>query len=226
MDLSAQLCRLDRRWDRRPPRHHREAGLPPAAAGVDVVWLSPIYTSPQDDDGYDISDYRNVDPLFGTLKELRELSDQAERARHREAGDGPGRRPAPRTSTRRSWNPGPRRRARTQTRTGGGRRGTSTPRGPPLGARRRSRPRLGLGVLRARVGVRPGHRGVLPARLFEEAAGPELGEYRGPRGGLRDDELVAGPGRGRVPDGTSSTSSPRTPRSRTARSPEGKDFFW
>src|SRR6478735_2744108 len=43
--------------------------------GVDVVWLSPIYTSPQDDNGYDISDYRNVDPLFGTLDELRELTD-------------------------------------------------------------------------------------------------------------------------------------------------------
>ena len=43
--------------------------------GVDVVWLSPIYTSPQDDNGYDISDYRNVDPIFGTLEELRELTD-------------------------------------------------------------------------------------------------------------------------------------------------------
>lgn len=43
--------------------------------GVDVVWLSPIYTSPQDDNGYDISDYRNVDPLFGTLEELRELTE-------------------------------------------------------------------------------------------------------------------------------------------------------
>src|SRR3954454_16463009 len=43
--------------------------------GVDVVWLSPIYTSPQDDNGYDISDYRNVDPLFGTLEDLAELTD-------------------------------------------------------------------------------------------------------------------------------------------------------
>ncbi|MET4096771.1 alpha-glucosidase [Arthrobacter sp. UYCu712] len=43
--------------------------------GVDVVWLSPIYTSPQDDNGYDISDYRNVDPLFGTLEDLQELTD-------------------------------------------------------------------------------------------------------------------------------------------------------
>src|SRR6186713_2370131 len=44
-----------------------------AALGVDVVWLSPIYRSPQDDNGYDISDYQDVDPLFGTLADLDEL---------------------------------------------------------------------------------------------------------------------------------------------------------
>ena len=43
--------------------------------GVDVVWLSPIYTSPQDDNGYDISDYRDVDPIFGTLADLKKLTD-------------------------------------------------------------------------------------------------------------------------------------------------------
>jgi oligo-1,6-glucosidase len=41
--------------------------------GVDVVWLSPVYRSPMDDNGYDISDYEDVDPLFGTLAELDEL---------------------------------------------------------------------------------------------------------------------------------------------------------
>ncbi|MFC2573707.1 MAG: alpha-amylase family glycosyl hydrolase, partial [Actinomyces oris] len=35
--------------------------------GVDVVWLSPVYRSPQDDNGYDISDYQDIDPLFGSL---------------------------------------------------------------------------------------------------------------------------------------------------------------
>ena len=43
--------------------------------GVDVVWLSPVYRSPMDDNGYDISDYRDVDPLFGTLADLDELID-------------------------------------------------------------------------------------------------------------------------------------------------------
>jgi oligo-1,6-glucosidase len=44
-----------------------------ARLGVDVVWLSPIYPSPQDDAGYDISDYEDVDPTFGTLADLDEL---------------------------------------------------------------------------------------------------------------------------------------------------------
>jgi oligo-1,6-glucosidase len=43
------------------------------ALGVDVIWLSPIYRSPQADNGYDISDYRDIDPLFGTLAEFDAL---------------------------------------------------------------------------------------------------------------------------------------------------------
>ena len=41
--------------------------------GIDVVWLSPVYRSPQHDAGYDISDYEDVDPAFGTLADLDEL---------------------------------------------------------------------------------------------------------------------------------------------------------
>jgi oligo-1,6-glucosidase len=44
-----------------------------AELGVDVVWLSPVYTSPQDDNGYDISDYTDIDPTFGTLADLDDL---------------------------------------------------------------------------------------------------------------------------------------------------------
>jgi oligo-1,6-glucosidase len=43
------------------------------ALGVDVLWLSPIYTSPQDDNGYDIADYQDIDPTFGTLADVDEL---------------------------------------------------------------------------------------------------------------------------------------------------------
>jgi oligo-1,6-glucosidase len=41
--------------------------------GVDVVWLSPVYASPMDDNGYDISDYQDIDPMFGTLDDLDRL---------------------------------------------------------------------------------------------------------------------------------------------------------
>jgi oligo-1,6-glucosidase len=41
--------------------------------GVDVIWMSPVYRSPMDDNGYDISDYTDIDPLFGTLADAGEL---------------------------------------------------------------------------------------------------------------------------------------------------------
>ena len=45
--------------------------------GVDAVWLSPFYTSPQADAGYDVADYRDIDPLFGTLDDAKTLVSQA-----------------------------------------------------------------------------------------------------------------------------------------------------
>ena len=41
-----------------------------ADLGVDVIWLSPVYPSPQDDAGYDISDYQDIEPVFGTLADF------------------------------------------------------------------------------------------------------------------------------------------------------------
>ena len=41
--------------------------------GVDVIWLSPIYPSPGDDNGYDISDYQGIDPVFGTFEDFDQL---------------------------------------------------------------------------------------------------------------------------------------------------------
>jgi oligo-1,6-glucosidase len=45
--------------------------------GVDAIWLSPIYSSPADDNGYDIRDYQSVDPAFGTLEDFDRLVDEA-----------------------------------------------------------------------------------------------------------------------------------------------------
>lgn len=44
-----------------------------ASLGVDAVWLSPFFTSPMADFGYDVSDYKNVDPMFGTLEDFDEM---------------------------------------------------------------------------------------------------------------------------------------------------------
>lgn len=41
--------------------------------GVDVIWLSPVYTSPDKDNGYDIEDYYNIDPKYGTMKDMDKL---------------------------------------------------------------------------------------------------------------------------------------------------------
>ena len=41
--------------------------------GVDVIWLSPCYKSPNDDNGYDISDYRDIMDEFGTLEDFRTM---------------------------------------------------------------------------------------------------------------------------------------------------------
>lgn len=48
-----------------------------AALGVDAIWLSPFYRSPQHDSGYDVADPRSVDPMYGTLDDARELIEQA-----------------------------------------------------------------------------------------------------------------------------------------------------
>jgi alpha-glucosidase len=47
--------------------------------GIDAVWLSPIYPSPQVDFGYDISDYENVDPQYGTLADFDRLVAEAKK---------------------------------------------------------------------------------------------------------------------------------------------------
>src|SRR5690554_505464 len=45
-----------------------------AHLGIDAVWLSPFYKSPQADAGYDVADYRQVDEIFGTLEDFDALA--------------------------------------------------------------------------------------------------------------------------------------------------------
>ncbi|CGF95559.1 MULTISPECIES: alpha,alpha-phosphotrehalase [Bacillus] len=45
--------------------------------GVDYIWLTPIYQSPQNDNGYDVSDYYSIDPSYGTMEEFEELLAEA-----------------------------------------------------------------------------------------------------------------------------------------------------
>ena len=47
--------------------------------GINAIWLSPVCKSPQDDNGYDISDYQDIDPMFGSLDDMERLIAEAKK---------------------------------------------------------------------------------------------------------------------------------------------------
>ena len=47
--------------------------------GVDAIWISPCFPSPQVDFGYDVSDYENIDPMYGTLADFDNLASEAKK---------------------------------------------------------------------------------------------------------------------------------------------------
>ncbi|SEO21539.1 glucan 1,6-alpha-glucosidase [Amphibacillus marinus] len=47
--------------------------------GIDAIWLSPVYKSPNDDNGYDISDYQAINPEYGTMRDMEMLIEQAKK---------------------------------------------------------------------------------------------------------------------------------------------------
>lgn len=47
--------------------------------GINAIWLSPVCKSPQDDNGYDISDYQDIEPMFGCLDDMEELISEAKK---------------------------------------------------------------------------------------------------------------------------------------------------
>lgn len=50
-----------------------------AQLGIDLIWLSPVFASPQVDNGYDISNYRAIDPMFGSMEDMGELIAQGKK---------------------------------------------------------------------------------------------------------------------------------------------------
>lgn len=47
--------------------------------GIDIIWISPVYCSPMVDQGYDISDYYGIDPIFGTMEDMEQLLREAKK---------------------------------------------------------------------------------------------------------------------------------------------------
>ena len=140
-----------------------------AELGVDVLWLSPIYPSPQDDNGYDISDYTGIDPVFGTLADFDELLAGVHARGMKLIMDLV----VNHTSDEHPWF--------VESRSS-----TDNPKRDWYWWRRRSRPPTGeSSLLRAGLAARPGHRRVLPAPVLPQAAGPELGEPAGQGRDLR-----------------------------------------
>jgi alpha-glucosidase len=83
-DLQGIIAHLDYLNDDATELTTRGSDRPAAAAipsslGIDAIWLSPIYPSPMNDFGYDVADYCDVDPLFGSLHDFDHLVSEAHR---------------------------------------------------------------------------------------------------------------------------------------------------
>ena len=140
--------------------------------GVDVIWLSPHFDSPNADNGYDIRDYRKVMAEFGTMADFDAMLAGMQQRGMRLIIDLV----VNHTSDEHEWFVG-----EPQVE------GQPVPRLLHLAGRRRRRPAQQLPVVLQRLGVgmRRANRPVLPALFRREAAGPELGEPEGPRRGVR-----------------------------------------
>ncbi len=166
-----------------------------ADLGVDALWINPWYPSPMADAGYDVADYRAVEPRFGSLEDAEALLREAHEAR---AAGAARHRAQPHL--------GP---ARLVRRGAGGRTGLTGP-GPlrvPARPGRRGRPaaeRVAERLRRLRLAAGDRARrdagGVVPPPVRPRAAGRQLGAPRGPRRLRGDPALLVRPGRRRLPD--------------------------
>ena len=161
-----------------------------AELGAEAIWLSPFYRSPMADFGYDVADYRDVDPAFGTLDDFDRLLEAAHARRIRVVVDWVPNH----SSDRHEWflesrssreNP---RRDWYVWRDGDGN-------GGPPNDWMSEFPAVGRGVeLRRR------DRAVVPALVHGRAARPQLGQPRGRGGDARHAALLARSRRRRLPD--------------------------
>ena len=161
--------------------------------GIDAVWLSPFYPSALADGGYDVDDYRNVDPKLGTLDDFDEMAAALHAAGIRIVVDiVPNH-----SSDRHEWfkealaSPkGSAARERYIFRDGRGENGELPP---------SDWDSVFGGPIWDRITDRTARRPVVPAHLRQGAAGPQLGEPGGPRGLPADPSFLVGPRRGRFP---------------------------
>ena len=178
--------------------------------GVDCLWLPPFFTSPLRDGGYDVADYTDILPEFGTVEDFHELPRRGAQARH--PGDHrlrhePHQRRAPVVPGQPRATPT----ARTATSTSGPT-PTSSTRTPGSSSSTPSR-RTGPGTRSAAA--------VLLAPVLLPPAGPQLRQPEGPRGDARGDgasgSTWASTGSGSTPCPTS--TSGRAPTARTSPRP-------
>ena len=154
--------------ERRRRRRHRRDPVPaavPGELGVDAIWINPWYPSPMADAGYDVADYRDVDPLFGTLDEAVALIARGARARVCGCCSTSSRTTPP---TQHPWFRGGARRRRPARR-----RGPASCSGPAAAPTARGRRTTGSRRLR-RAGLAAGHRaGRPPGEWYLHLFAPE-----------------------------------------------------
>lgn len=147
--------------------------------GVGAIWLTPVFVSPMADNGYDVADYYNIDPSFGTMDDMDKLLAQAADRDIKIVLDMV----VNHTSNQNAWFV-------ESSFEQGQRQGRLVHLARPRRGRRCAQ-QLAQHLRRQRVDLCRGARPVLPAHLPGRAARPQLGERGGPQGGHQRLQLLA-----------------------------------